>query len=392
MKNLILILISVLLYSCTSVQTLVDKGKYDDAIRVSVNKLVGKKKKGDKYVKALELAFQRINDEDINKVKYLKIEKEGNYWNEVYNILSQIDKRQRLIKPLLPLSSVSGYKANFDFIGIEPLMLEAREETAAYMYNNAIKNISLAEIGDKDAAKIAYKQLEELRDFYQNYKDTDLLKKKVYELGQDRVLIDVKNLSNVILPKNFYYEVKNINTNDLNRRWYKFYTTEDNVNMNFDYIVHINIKEISISPEKEKEREYTETATISDGFEYLKDEKGEIKKDSAGNQIKKEKMVNVNATVTELGRFKSAIVRGDLKILDNNNNKVYQTTPINVETGFETYASYFRGDRRALSKQSIARLKDRIDPFPSNEDLLLMTVNDLKKILYDEIDRNLKDR
>lgn len=392
MKNLILTLISVLLYSCTSVQTLVDKGKYDDAIRVSVNKLVGKKKKGDKYVKALELAFQRINDEDINKVKYLKIEREGNYWNEVYNILSQIDKRQRLIKPLLPLSSESGYKAKFDFIGIEPLMLEAREETASYMYNNAIKNISLAEIGDKDAAKIAYKQLEELRDFYQNYKDTDLLKKKVYELGQDRVLIDVKNLSNVILPKNFYYEVKNINTNDLNRRWYKFYTTEDNVNMNFDYIVHINIKEISISPEKEKEREYTETATISDGFEYLKDEMGEIKKDSSGNQIKKEKMVNVNATVTELGRFKSAIVRGDLRILDNKNNKVYQTTPINVETGFETYASYFRGDRRALSKQSIARLKDRIDPFPSNEDLLLMTVNDLKKILYDEIDRNLKDR
>lgn len=392
MRNLILIIISIFLFSCTSVQTLVDKGKYDEAIRVSVNKLVGKKKKDDKYVKALESAFQRINEEDINKVKYLKIEKEGNYWNEVYSILTQIDKRQRLVKPLLPLSGESGYKAKFDFIGVEPLLLEAREETAAYMYNYAVKNINMAEMGDKDAAKIAYKQLEELRDFYQNYKDTDLLKKKVYELGQDRVLIDVKNLSNVILPKNFYYEVKNINTNDLNRRWYKFYTTEDNVNINFDYIVNINIKEISISPEKEKEREYTETATIADGFEYMKDEKGEIKKDSAGNQIKKDKMVNVSATVTELGRFKSAIVKGDLKILDNKNNKVYQTTPVNVETVFETFASNYRGDRRALSKQSLARMKDRIDPFPSNEDLLLMTVNDLKKLLYDEIDRNLKDR
>lgn len=392
MRNLILLFASVFLFSCSSVQTLVDKGKYEEAIRVSVNKLVGKKKKDDKYVTTLESAFQRINEEDINKIKYLKIEKVGNYWNEVYSILSQIDKRQRLIRPLIPLTSESGYKAKFEFIEIEPLMLEAREENAAYMYNTAVKNIYMAEMGDKDAAKMAYKQLEELRDFYQNYKDTDFLKKKVYELGQDRVLIDVKNLSDVILPKNFFYEVKNINTNDLNRHWYKFYTSEDNVNISFDYVVNINIKEINISPEKEKEREYIENASVVDGYEFLRDEKGEIKKDSAGNQIKKDKMVNVSATVTELGRFKSAVVKGDLKIIDNKNNKVYQTTPVNVETVFETFASFYRGDRRALSKQSIARLKERIDPFPSNEDLLLMTVNDLKKLLYDEIDRNLKDR
>ena len=392
MRNLILLFVSVFLFSCSSVQTLVDKGKYEEAIRVSVNKLAGKKKKDDKYVKTLESAFQRINEEDINKVKYLKIEKEGNYWNEVYSILTQIDKRQRLIRPLIPLTSESGYKAKFEFIEMEPLMLEAREENAAYMYNAAVKNIHMAEMGDKDAAKMAYKQLEELRDFYQNYKDTDFLKKKVYELGQDRVLIDVKNLSDVILPKNFFYEVKNINTNDLNRHWYKFYTTEDNVNISFDYLVNINIKEINISPEKEKEREYIENASVVDGFEYLRDVKGEIKKDSTGNQIKKDKMVNVSATVTELGRFKSAVVKGDLKIIDNKNNKVYQTTPINVETVFETFASFYRGDRRALSKQSIARLKDRIDPFPSNEEILMMSVNDLKKILYNEIDRNLKDK
>ncbi len=392
MRNLILLFASVFLFSCSSVQTLVDKGKYEEAIRVSVNKLAGKKKKDDKYVKTLEASFQRINEEDINKVKYLKIEKEGNYWKDVYSILTQIDKRQRLVKPLMPLISESGYKAKFEFIEIEPLMLEAREENATYMYNVAVKNIHMAEMGDKDAAKMAYKQLEELRDFYQNYKDTDFLKKKVYELGQERVLIDVKNISDVILPKNFFYEVKNINTNDLNRHWYKFYTTEDKVNISFDYVVNINIKEINISPEKEKEREYIENASVVDGFEYLRDVKGEIKKDSTGNQIKKDKMVNVSATVTELGRFKSAVVKGDLKIIDNKNNKVYQTTPVNVETVFETFASFYRGDRRALSKQSIARLKDRIDPFPSNEEILMMSVNDLKKILYNEIDHNLKDK
>lgn len=75
----------------------------------------------------------------------------------------------------------------------------------------------------------------------------------------------------------------------MNRKWYKFYTTEDNANVEFDYQVNINIKEIAITPEKEKEREYTETALVKDGFEYVRDERGNVKKDSLGNDIKKKK-------------------------------------------------------------------------------------------------------
>jgi hypothetical protein len=391
MKNLLYLMITLLLISCTSVRKLVDEGKYDQALNYSVNKIKGKKNKKDKYVRAIESSFARVTENEMKRVSYLKLEQNGNYWMEIYEILNRIDDRQRKIKPLLPLMSKEGYKAEFKFVNVDPLILESREEAAKYIYESVRQSIARAEKGDKDAARIAYSDLDKLKSFYSNYKDTDLLKRELYELGQERVLIDVKNLSNVILPKNFYYEIKNINTNELNRKWYKFYTSEDNADIKFDYVVNINIREIEISPEQQKEREYEETAVVKDGFEYVMDEKGNVKKDSLGNDIKREKEITVKAQIFELGRFKSAFVRGDVKIFDNKKNKVYQTSPINVETVFETFASYYRGDKRALSKQSQGRLKGRIDPFPTNEELLLMSVDDLKKILYNEIDRNLRD-
>jgi hypothetical protein len=391
MRNLLLLMIATFAFSCTSVRKLVDEGKYDQAINYSVNKIKGKKDKKDKFVEAIETSFAKVTENNMERIKYLKIEKNGNYWMEVYDILNDIDDRQRKIKPLIPLISKSGYKAEFKFVNVDPLILESKENAAKYLYESATENLERAEKGDKNAARDAFQEFEQLRNFYQNYKDADFLKRKVYELAQERVLIDVKNMSEVILPRNFYEEIKNINTNELNRKWYKFYTAEDNADVEFDYQVNINIKEIAITPEREKEREYTETAVVKDGFEYVKDERGNVKKDSLGNDIKKEKEISVSATIFEIGRFKSAFVRGDVKIYDNKRKKVYQTSPINVETVFETYASNYRGDKRALSKQSQARLKGRIDPFPTNEELLLMSVDDLKKILYDEIDRNLRD-
>ncbi|MGE5354995.1 MAG: hypothetical protein ACM3PT_02070 [Deltaproteobacteria bacterium] len=391
MKNLYFLLITLFLFSCTSVRKLVDEGKYDQAINYSINKIKGKKNKKDKYVKGIETAFTKVTQSDMDRVSYLKIEKNGNYWMEIYRILNRVDDRQKKIRPLLPLISEEGYKAEFRFVNVDPLLLESREEAAKYIYQSVKESIARAEKGDKDAARIAYRDLDELKSFYANYKDADQLKREVYELGQERVLIDVKNLSNIILPKNFYYEIKNINTNDLNRKWYKFYTIEDKADVKYDFVVNINIREIMISPDKEKEREYVETAVVKDGFEYIKDERGNVKKDSLGNDMKKEREISVSATVFELGRFKSALVKGDVKIFDNKKDKVYQTAPINVETVFETFASYYRGDKRALSKQSHSRLKGRIDPFPTNEELLLMSVDDLKKILYNEIDKNLRD-
>ncbi|MCB9288621.1 MAG: hypothetical protein H6560_15035, partial [Lewinellaceae bacterium] len=50
------------LSSCTSPQKLLESGNYDQAVYLAVKRLSGKKNKKDKYVLALEEAFEKANE------------------------------------------------------------------------------------------------------------------------------------------------------------------------------------------------------------------------------------------------------------------------------------------------------------------------------------------
>lgn len=381
----------IILSSCKSSQKMLEQGNYDRALDMAISKVAGKKKKDDKYVKQIEIAFLKSTKDDLDKISFLKNEKSGNYWSQVLNILEKIDDRQRKVDPLIPLQGAKGYKANFNFLNVNPLIAETRNNAADYEYNLAKNLINNAEKGDKKAAILAYEKCNDVERYITSYKDIVLMRNRAYDLGLNHVLIKVVNTSDIILPKRFYDEVSTINTNDLNRKWYRFYTNVEDHNGKFDYLINLNMRNIEISPEKEKEREYEEKASVKDGFEYERDKDGKIKRDSLGKEIKKDKFTEVKAWVTELYRYKGAFVRGDILIKDNANSKSFNSVPVNVEAKFESYASKIRGDKRAISDNTKNRMRSYPEPFPSNEQLLLMSINDLKKLLYDEIDHNLKD-
>jgi len=235
MKNLIyFIAIFIFTSSCTSVRKLVDQGRYDDAIIYSIKKLQGKKNKKKKYVVAIEKAFDKVTKKDMSRISYLKDRKKGAYWAEIYTIANNIKSRQNRIEPLLPLISKDGYKARFKFVRVEPIIIESANNAADYYYKNSVKLLRRAENGNKDAAKQAYNDLKKIRKYKTNYKDAERLISKAYALGQDRVLIDVINRSEVLLPKRFFREIKDINTESLDSKWVKFYTKEDNSTNKFD--------------------------------------------------------------------------------------------------------------------------------------------------------------
>ncbi len=376
--------------SCSSVRKMVDKGEYDDAISYSVRKLQGKKNKKRKYVEALEKAFAKVTQRDMNKIAFLKQQKDGNYWGDIFDIVMNIDARQKRIDPLLPLESEDGYQAKFKFVRVEPLLIESGNNASDYLYKKAQRLLQDAEKGDKIAARKAFETLDEIKKYKSIYKDVVKLKQKAYDLGQDYVLIDVKNYSNIVLPKDFYRDVKNINTQDLNEMWLKFFTKEDKPMDEFDYVIDLNINEILISPDREKEREFEETKKIKDGFTYLYDKNGNVKKDSLGNDIKEERYTIAKAKVFELYRNKIATVRGDIVIKDLNRVTNYKSVPVNVDAVFESYASRFEGDKRALSEETKNRLRTVPQPFPPNGELLMMAVDDLKNMLLQEIKNKLK--
>lgn len=389
---MVLMMVVVFSASCTSVRKLVDEGRYDEAIVYSIKKLKGKKKskRKNKYVYAIEKAFEKVTKEEMNRIEYLKIRKKGNYWVEINSIAHKIDNRQNKIDPLLPLVSKDDYKAKFKFVRIEPIIIESENGAAEYYYSRSMNLLDKANNGDKYAARKAYDLLRKIKKYKSNYKNTNDLISRSYSLGQKRVLIDVVNRSGVILPKRFYYEMKSLNVRDLDSKWIKFFTSQDKVDMDYDYNIKMEIREIDITPERETIREYEETKEVKDGFDYVLDSKGNVLKDSLGNDIKEDRYKVLRATVIELYRNKSAMVRGSIKIKDIKKNRIYKSVPINVEAVFDSYASRYEGSRKALSKETRRKLKRHPEDFPSDPDLLMLAVDDLKELLTRELKNNIE--
>src|SRR5690606_37715077 len=91
-------------FSCVSVQKELDKGRYKQAITLSVSKLKGKKKKSPTHVLALEEALKYYLEEKSNEAE--KLERQGNNGAELQllKLYEEIDRVQASVRPLLPLT------------------------------------------------------------------------------------------------------------------------------------------------------------------------------------------------------------------------------------------------------------------------------------------------
>ena len=134
-----------------------------------------------------------------------------------------------------------------------------------------------------------------------------------------------------------------------------------------------------------REREYEESKRIKDGFEYVLDEKGNVMKDSLGNDIKVDRYVQVHAWVLETHQQKVARIVGELAFFDVRRSTLLESRPLNAEAIFENYAATFRGDRRALSPETRNRIGNVPVPFPSDENMLYDAVTYLKPAMKQQI-------
>lgn len=385
-RSQLILLMALLIVACGNPIKMLENGQYDPAIYQSVKKLAGKKKKKAKYVKTLEQAFDRVTMLDMREIESLKREGREENWVEINNIVKRIKKRQRAIEPLLPLIDQEGYKANFRFVKVEELEIEAKSKAADYYYNDGRRLLALAGNGDKHAAREAYDQFQKLKYYYDRYKDEDKLIIQALELGTVYVLFDVKNHSNVLMPKEFDRELRKMNLSDLQKRWVQYHSTPIK-GVNYDYTANLIITQINVSPESVKEREYIDDKTIEDGWEYVLDEKGNVRKDSAGNDIKIPKKILIKARVFETYQHKAAAISGIIEFTNVSLNEMNQSDPITVEVNFENYAATFKGDERALSEESKKKLGNRPLPFLSDESLVLDAADKLKPIIKDYIKR-----
>ncbi len=385
-STMMALLCAFLLGACASPMKMVETGNYEEAIEIAVKRLAGKKNKKVKYVQALEDAFAKITARDMDMADHLKREEQPENWEKINAIYKKIKNRQDKIMPLLPLIDKDGIKANFRFVKVEGLERESREEAAKFLYADARSHLTQAKEGDRMAARRAYSQLEKIGRYYRTYKDRGQLMDLAHDLGTSYVLFEMINNAPVVLPMGFEREITRMRVNDLNSKW-KEYHVRQQAGIEYDYKVVMNITDINVSPGVVQERQYVDDREIEDGFDYVLDENGNVKKDTAGNDIKVPRRVIVKAEVLETYQNKAANVAGRLEYIDLERNQIVDTDQVVVETIFENYAATFRGDERALSQESRQRIGNRPLPFPENEDLLFTAAEQMKPVIKRKISR-----
>lgn len=373
------------LSSCVSPEKLVEHGNYEAAIEVAARRLAGKKNKKTRLVLALEEAFQKANQRDLSAADRLKRQNRPENWARIHEHYLSIRQRQEAVAPLLPLVSKEGIKANFRFVKVDELEMESREKAAEFHYAEAKRLLRDARQGeDRLAARRAYAELDRIRQYFSRYREVEQLQEEALYLGTTHILVSMRQEAPVAIPNAFERELTAMAVQDLNSQW-KVYHTRPVEGLRYDYEVVMRINHIEISPGLVRERQYEETAVVEDGWEYVLDANGNVAKDSLGNDITQPREVTVRALILENYQNKTARVSGRLEFVDRSTDNLIHTEPMFAEVVFENYAATFRGDKRALSRQSRQRIGNQPVPFPSEEMLLLQAVERLKPFVKREI-------
>lgn len=389
MKNIIIqwswffFLISFL--SCTSIEKLVETGQYDKAIYFATNKLSGAKVNKVEYVKGLETAFKKATDKDMAFIEKLKNEGNPESWETILTIYGTISNRQEQIRPLLPLTDENGKKANFLFVNTNDLEKEAKEQTIQFLYNTAKELLEEAKnTKDRIPARKAYDALLRLKNYASRFLDVPQLEREARELGTTKILVNIQNYSQAVLPAGLEDEILRLGFRDLDKEWQKFDAYPEK-NREYDLGITLILSNVQVSPGAVSEKSYSEKKEIPDGFQYLLDEKGNVKKDTAGNDIKLPKNKIIEAQIVEVFQTKSAALSGRLEVIDLYTKGVKESRDINTVAVFENRAASFKGDERALTEDTKKRLGNRPAVFPTDAALLLEASRKLRPLVISEL-------
>ena len=372
-------------FSCTSIEKLVDSGQYDKAIYFATNKLSGAKVNKVEYVRGLETAFKKVTDKDMAYIEKLKNEGNPESWETILSVYATISNRQESIRPLLPLTDENGKKANFLFVNTNDLEKEAKEQTINFLYSSAKDFLQEARsTKDRIPARKAYDALLRLKNYSARFMDVPQLEREARELGTTKILVNVQNYSQAVFPAGLEDEILRLGFRDLDREWQKFDAYPER-NREYDLGITLILSNVQVSPGSVSEKSFSEKKEIPDGFQYVLDEKGNVKKDTAGNDIKLPKNKVIEAQILEVFQSKSAGLSGRLEVIDLHTKGVRESRDINAVAIFENRAASFKGDERALTEDTKKRLGNRPAVFPTDAVLLLEAARKLRPLVISEL-------
>ena len=381
MKKLILICIATVIVSCSTAkrtQEAINTGNYITAINTSVAKLKDNKtRKGNEdIIILLEEAFRKNAKREIANINFLK--KDGNPANleKIYNSYNQLYAIQEKVSALLPLRVASEDRdASFNFKDYTNDILGSKTKLSSYLYTNATNLVASATT--KYDFRKAYNDLVYLDKINPGYQDTKQKIEDAHQKGIDFVKVKSFNASDKVIPRALEDDLLNFNAYGLNDLWTEYHTNPQQ-GIDYNYEMLLEIVSINISPEAIKQREIIKEKEIKDGWKYVLDDKGNVAKDSLGNDLKVDKFSTVRSVFKELQQLKEANITAKVSYFDLNTKQLVNSYPITSGFVFEHFYGSYTGDKRALDEDLIRMSSQNALPFPSSEQMIYDSGEDLK--------------
>jgi hypothetical protein len=377
MKNISVFILILLLFNfCVSSKKLLENGQYDQAIQQSIQKL-RKDPANAKEIGVLERAYNIANKQNTDRIAYLNLEGQPNRWDEVFQIYNQLKGRQDLVSTVMPLKK-GGQDYTFPTVDYNKEIVDAKNKAAEYYYSHGKQSM-------KEKNKLAYQDafydFQRVKQYSASYTDVDRLMNECADKGTYYALLIPRNNTEFRLSEDFMRNIITVDLVNLNSNWVQYFNQTNSRN-SYDYNIFVNLRLITVSHEKVTPRTYNESKKIQDGYEYELDAKGNVKKDTAGNDIKRPKYKTISCQVIEALQEKIAHIEGVIEYQDNSTNQILKTVPIAADNIFRHISSVASGDKNALSEDTRKRIGVLPMPFPNNWDMIFAAAETLKSSVY----------
>lgn len=378
-----------ILVSCgvKETESMLSSGDYDGAIDNAANALrTNKNKKGKQpYIYMLEEAYAKAQERDLRQIDLLIKDANPRNLEQVFTTYHKLNDRQEKIRPLLPLRMMKDNReAKFLFQDYSEQIVNSKNALSKYLYDNTKALLATKE---KSNFRRAYDDLLYLEQINPGYKDVQKLTKEALFKGTDFVSVSLRNETNMVIPAQLEADLLDFSTYGLNEKWVAYHSNKQK-GIDYDYGIVLNFRQINISPEQVKEKEFEKEKLVKVGLKKLLDSRGHAVKDSLGKDVMVDDMRTVKSSVYEFKQMKACQVAGKVDYVNLKTNQLLQTFPLASEFIFENQYATYRGDKRAVDAEYYTYFDHKVLPFPSNEQMVFDTGEDVKAKLKDIITRN----
>jgi len=385
MKRIVpfIFILTIILSGCGSSKKQLQKGNYDAAIDKAVKQL-RRDPSDEKQIEILMQSYKVANDNDNEIIRFLKMEGRPDNWDQIYLVYKSLNDRQSIVRTVTPLN-LNGRSVDFPYVDYMPEMVGAKRKAADFYYAHGNE---LMKSGLKESYRQAYNEFIRAKEYVGDYEGIDNKIQETKYQGMSRVFVSIQNNSIIKFPKEFEQDLLALDLPSLNSDWVEYHTQNLNNNTEYDYFVNVNIRNVAVSPDQTIQRDSVITREVEDGFTYVLDKKGNVMKDSLGNDIKQKKYKTIQCALVETIQSKACRIDGDVEVIQMNPNKVLKKDPMGAQSNFENISSRALGDIKALNSKQLERTKTAIVPFPSDIEMVVRCSESLKMAIRGAIQNN----